>query len=78
MLHLILDSALHIEFLSLMQALEGFHRALYEGLYMDEQGYASVKKALGDAIPDKSFSPTIRTHLSRGLGTETKFHYVNG
>jgi hypothetical protein len=42
---------LHVEFLSLMQALEGFHRALYEGLYMDEQGYASVKKALGDAIP---------------------------
>lgn len=42
---------LHVEFLSLMQALEGFHRALYEGNYMDEKGYEKVKKALGDAIP---------------------------
>ena len=42
---------LHVEFLSLMQALEGFHRGLYEGLYMDEKQYETVKKALGDALP---------------------------
>jgi hypothetical protein len=41
----------HVEFLSLMQALEGFHRGLYEGLYMDETGYHAVKQALGNAIP---------------------------
>lgn len=42
---------LHVEFLSLTQALEGLHRGLFEGNYMDEAGYESVKKALGDAIP---------------------------
>lgn len=42
---------LHVEFLSLMQALEGFHRGLFEGNYMPEDKYESVKKALGDAIP---------------------------
>ena len=42
---------LHVEFLSLMQALEGFHRALFVGYYMSEDEYESVKKALGDAIP---------------------------
>lgn len=42
---------LHVEFLSLMQALEGYHRALFAGNYMDEGEYESVKKALGDAIP---------------------------
>lgn len=43
---------LHVEFLSLIQALEGFHRGLFDGNYMDEEGYESVKKALGDAIPE--------------------------
>ncbi len=43
---------LHVEFASLMQALEGFHRALYDGDYMDESDYASVKSALTKAIPD--------------------------
>ncbi len=42
---------LHVEFLSLMQALEGFHRGLFDGNYMDEAAYDSVKKTLGDAIP---------------------------
>jgi len=42
---------LHVEFLSLMQALEGFHRGLFEGNYMTDEEYDSVKKALGDAIP---------------------------
>ncbi len=42
---------LHVEFLSLIQALEGFHRALYDGNYMDETAYKSVRKVLGEAIP---------------------------
>ena len=42
---------LHIEFLSLMQALEGLHRGLCDGNYMDDDAYKSVKKVLGDAIP---------------------------
>lgn len=42
---------LHVEFLSLMQALEGFHRGLFDGIYMDEEGYEQVKRALGNAIP---------------------------
>jgi len=42
---------LHVEFLSLMQALEGYHRALFDGNYMEEGNYESVKKTLVDAIP---------------------------
>lgn len=42
---------LHVEFLSLMQALEGLHRALHTGLYVTDEDYEPVKKALGDAIP---------------------------
>lgn len=42
---------INVEFLLLMQALEGFHRGLFEGQYMPENQYESVKKALGDAIP---------------------------
>src|SRR5437868_8010398 len=30
------DLWVHVRFLSLMQALEGLHRALYPGIYMDE------------------------------------------
>lgn len=42
---------LHIEFLSLIQALEGFHRARFPGIYMAESEYNSVKSALSAAIP---------------------------
>jgi hypothetical protein len=41
----------HLEFLSLLQALEGFHRAIFAGIYMADVDYEKVKKALGDAIP---------------------------
>ena len=41
----------HLEFLSLLQALEGFHRATLPGTYMTKSDYESVKKALGDALP---------------------------
>jgi hypothetical protein len=42
---------MHVEFLSLMQALEGFHRGLYDGNYTDEAKYEAVKKVLEGAIP---------------------------
>lgn len=45
------DLWLHVEFLSLMQALEGFHRATMEGLYSSEAAYEEVKRALISAIP---------------------------
>ena len=41
----------HVEFLSLMQALEGFHRALYAGTYEDAGEYEKVRDALLKAIP---------------------------
>lgn len=42
---------LHVEFLSLMQALEGFHRATMPGLYTSVDQYDSVRKTLSNAIP---------------------------
>jgi hypothetical protein len=45
------DIWLHMEFLSLMQALEGLHRSLYEGNYMADDQYEDVKHALTNAIP---------------------------
>ena len=42
---------LHVEFLSLMQALEGFHRATMDGLYMDAAEYKTVAGTLAQAIP---------------------------
>ncbi|GAB3788677.1 hypothetical protein GCM10028797_22710 [Dyella agri] len=42
---------LHVEFLSLMQALEGFHRATMPGLYTTEVEYEPVRHALSNAIP---------------------------
>ena len=42
---------LHVEFLSIMHALEGFHRALYDGNYMTKEEYEAPRKTLGDAIP---------------------------
>lgn len=41
----------HVEFLSLMQALEGFHRATMDGRYMDDTAYQSVAGTLAQAIP---------------------------
>lgn len=40
----------YVEFLSLMQALEGFHRALFKGNYMSENDYEPIKNDLQNAI----------------------------
>lgn len=44
---------LNMEFLSLMQVLEGFHRCIYDGYYMDEKEYLSIQQILTNAIPPK-------------------------
>lgn len=45
------DLWLHVEFLSLIQALEGFHRATMEGLYTTAESYEQIKQSLSQAIP---------------------------
>jgi hypothetical protein len=42
---------LHVEFLSLMQALEGFHRATMSGLYLTKEQYEPFRKTICDAVP---------------------------
>lgn len=42
---------LHIEFLSLLQSLEGVHRALLPGTYTSTERYEEIRKALSTAIP---------------------------
>jgi hypothetical protein len=42
----------HVRFLSLVQALEGLHRALFSGTYMDAKQYQQVEAALVTAIPE--------------------------
>lgn len=60
----------HVEFLSHMQALEGFHRALFDGNYISEDDYRPVKKALGDAIPT-----TLSNDHKDALRSRIKYGY---
>jgi hypothetical protein len=56
-------------FLSLAQALESFHRKVYEGKYLPEQEYSGIRKALVDAIPadiDKKLSVKLESMLKYG------------
>jgi len=52
----------HLEFLSLLQALEGFHRATRPGIYMTDTDYEAVKKALSGALPS-TVSPPHKSAL---------------
>jgi len=52
----------HVEFLSLMQALEGFHRVQYDGHYMPKDDYTAVADTLVQAIP-ADVSPDHRASL---------------
>lgn len=56
---------LHVEFLSLMQALEGLHRAIDDDRYMTDVGYEAVKTALSNAIPPDVSEDHRRALLSR-------------
>ncbi|MEJ2633205.1 MAG: hypothetical protein P8011_15520 [Acidihalobacter sp.] len=53
---------LHVGFLSLIQALEGFHRGRFHGNYMQDSEYESVKSSLTGAIPS-SVAPDHRDAL---------------
>lgn len=60
---------LHVEFLSYMQALEGLHRAMFEGNYIDEDQYELVKKALSEAIPadlSEDHKASLRSRIRYG------------
>jgi len=59
----------HVEFLSLMQALEGLHRAMYPGIYMQDEEYEGVKRLLGSAIPStltQSHKMSLRSKIKYG------------
>jgi hypothetical protein len=56
-------------FLSLAQALESFHRKVYEGKYISEDEYSKIRSALRGAIPastDKKLSDKLKTMLQYG------------
>ncbi|MBW7928385.1 MAG: hypothetical protein H3C58_09935 [Fimbriimonadaceae bacterium] len=44
---------LHVRFLSLMQALEGFHRSRFPGTYMADEDYYPVRQKITAAIPSE-------------------------
>ena len=59
------DLWLHVEFLSLMQALEGFHRATGTGLYVSAEDFEPTKQALLDAISDEVGKDHRKSIMSR-------------
>jgi hypothetical protein len=60
----------HVRFLSLLQALEGLHRALLPGNYMEPEQYKHVEEALVEAIP----SDIGKDHRS---ALKSRFRYGN-
>lgn len=63
------DLWLHVEFLSLMQALEGFHRATCSGFYMSPEDYEPIKRELIESIPDgveKSHRASLKSRIEYG------------
>lgn len=61
------DLWLHVEFLSLMQALEGFHRAIGTGtgLYVSDDDFEPIRQALLDAIPAEVGTDHRKSIVSR-------------
>jgi hypothetical protein len=62
-----------VEFVSLMQALEGLHRALFQGSYMNAAEYAQVERTLIDAI--KALPATVSGDHREAL--RSRIHYGN-
>jgi hypothetical protein len=59
----------HVEFLSLMHVLEGFHRSLYPGLYMPGDAYENIKQSLYAAIPpdiSSSHRSALKSRIAYG------------
>lgn len=63
------DLWLHVEFLSLMQALEGFHRATSDGFYLPTEEYEPIKQAILDSFPNdlgKSHRASLKSRIEYG------------
>lgn len=59
----------HVEFLSWMQVLEGFHRIFYEGLYVGELDYDPIRDTIIKAIPkhvDLSHREALKSKIKYG------------
>jgi hypothetical protein len=68
-------------FLSLTQALESFHRKVYEGQYVSKNEYSDIKKTLIDAIPvgiDPKLSEKLSTMMQFGneLSLKSRLEYL--
>jgi hypothetical protein len=59
---------MHVQFLLLMQALEGFHRAVADGTYMPPDAYESVCHTLTTAIP-----PSVKSSHRDALKSKIKY-----
>ncbi|MEH2491232.1 HEPN domain-containing protein [Bradyrhizobium sp. AZCC 2230] len=64
------DLWLHVRFLSLLQALEGLHRALFPGNYMEPDQYEPVKEVLVKAIPSN-------LHTDHRAALKSRIRYGN-
>lgn len=63
------DLWLHVKFLSLMQALEGLHRATKPGLYMLPADYESIRQTISNAIPstiDSGHKDSLKARVKYG------------
>lgn len=59
----------HLEFLTLAQALEAYHRHMYGGTYISKEEYEPVRKALVDAIPtelEQSHRDSLKKRIEFG------------
>jgi len=70
-------------FLSLSQALESFHRRVYEGKYISDDEYSSIRSALTNAIPvgtNKTLSDKLTAMLQYGneLSLKRRLEYLFG
>jgi hypothetical protein len=68
-------------FLSLAQALESFHRRVYEGKYISDDEYSRIRSALENAIPvgvDKKLSDKLTAMLRYGneLSLKSRLEYL--
>jgi hypothetical protein len=67
---------LEVKLLHLTQAVEAYHRRCYDGLYMDEQGYATrVADVLRAAIP-VGLDPSLRDSLKNRVKYGNEYSFV--
>lgn len=68
---LVTELPTEFRFLALTQALETLHRHTHDGLYLSEEGYEPIRKALVDAIPNGTPADLRQSLKSRiGYGNE--------